>query len=199
MDSSEIYQAPATATLEQEKATEKHALYVVSPTKFSVLFLSIMGIYELYWQYRNWHGLKQNRDLKVIPALRALFSLFFFGSLLKHINNELGDENASRHLPVVSLTTLYVITGLVSYGSDQIAVRMEAYSALDFISLALFPVIWLILLSTQKAINLSQNAPDGETNSRITLANGIWIFLGALLWLTVLAGISSYIAPGIWE
>ena len=34
MDSSEIYQAPATATLEQEKATEKHALYVVSPTKF---------------------------------------------------------------------------------------------------------------------------------------------------------------------
>ena len=76
---------------------------------------------------------------------------------------------------------------------------METYGALDFISLALFPVIWLILLSTQKAINLSQNDPDGATNSSITWANGIWIFLGALLWLAILAGISSYVAPEIWE
>lgn len=199
MDSSDIYQAPATAPLEQEQATEKHALYVVSPSKFSLLFLSTLGIYELYWQYRNWHGLKQNRDLKVIPALRALFSLFFFGSLLKHINNELEEENASRRLSVVPLTTLYVITTLVSHGADRIAAKMETYGALDFISLALFPVIWLILLSTQKAINLSQNDPDGETNSSITWANGIWIFLGALLWLGLLAGISSYVAPEIWE
>lgn len=199
MDSSEIYQAPATSTLEQEKTTKSHALYIVSPTKFSLLFLSTLGIYELYWQYRNWHGLKQNRGLNVIPALRALFSLFFFGSLLKHANNELGEEHASRHLSVVPLTTLYVITTLVSHGADRIAAKMETYSALDFISLALFPVIWLILLSTQKAINLSQNDPDGETNSSITWANGIWMFLGTLLWLAILAGISSYVAPEIWE
>lgn len=198
MDSSDIYQAPATTPVEQEPSDAGQTLYIVSPNKFSLLFISTLGLYEVYWQYCNWYWLKQNRGLKVRPILRALFSLFFFGSLLRHVNKELGDDKKANHLPVVPMTSLYIVVALVSQGADNVAARTETYSVIDFISLALLPVTWLLLLSTQRAINLSQNDPDGESNSVITWANSLWIFLGILLWVALLAGISGYIAPEIW-
>lgn len=64
----------------------------VAPSKFIVLSLVTLGLYPLYWAYRNWWWVKKTRDKEVIPVLRAIFSPIFMFSLLRHLEAEAADE-----------------------------------------------------------------------------------------------------------
>lgn len=190
---SNLYQAPASEIITPESNTSGLALYVVAPWKFNLLFWSTLGLYELYWNFQNWQNQKDTRQEKVRPVWRALFSVFFFASLLKTINSE--NEGKAKPLPVATMATLYILSYLISTISDRAAANMETFGALDLISLALLPVTWAVLFKAQKAINLSQGDEHGQLNNRLTLANGIWILLGAALWGLILLGLASGYFP----
>lgn len=190
---SNLYQAPASEIITPESDTSGLALYVVAPWKFNLLFWSTLGLYELYWNFQNWQNQKDTRQEKVRPVWRALFSVFFFASLLKTINSE--NEGKAKPLPVATMATLYILSYLISTISDRAAANMETFGALDLISLALLPVTWAVLFKAQKAINLSQGDEHGQLNNRLTLANGIWILLGISLWALILLGLASGYFP----
>lgn len=188
-----LYQAPASEIITPESETSGLALYVVAPWKFNLLFWSTLGLYELYWNFQNWQNQKDTRQEKVRPVWRALFSVFFFASLLKTINRE--SEGKAKALPVGTMATLYILSYLISTVADRAAASMETFGTLDLISLALLPVTWGVLFKAQKAINLSQGDEHGQLNNRLTLANGIWILLGAALWGLILLGLASGYFP----
>ncbi len=193
----DVYQAPATESIDAQTDQTGEALYVVSPLKFSLLFLATLGIYGVYWNYRNWKLLKAHRGANVIPVLRAIFSIIFFGSLLKHVNEELGDEESQHHLPVTLLTAAYVILNVISGVADRLSAKTETVGVLDFVSLVLLPCIWFVVLTAQHAINRSQGDIRGESNSQITLVNGIWLLLGLGFWSMILLGLALIINPAL--
>lgn len=190
---SNLYQAPDSEIITPESDTSGLALYVVAPWKFNLLFWATLGIYDVYWNFRNWQNQKDIRQKKVQPVARALFSVFFFGSLVKTINDE--NEGKAKPLPVAAMATLYILSYLISTVSDRAAANMETFGILDLISLALLPVTWAVLFKAQKAINLSQGDEHGLLNNRLTLANGIWILLGISLWALILLGLASGYFP----
>ena len=190
---SNLYQAPASEIIAPESDRPGVALYVIAPWKFNLLFWATLGIYDVYWNFRNWQNQKDIRQKKVQPVARALFSVFFFASLMKTINDE--NKGTTKPLPVTIMATLYVLSYLISTVSDRAAASMETFGILDLISLALLPVTWAVLLKAKKAINLSQGDEHGLLNNRLTLANGIWILLGISLWALILLGLASGYFP----
>jgi hypothetical protein len=190
---SNVYQAPASEILPAKPEAAGVALYVVAPWKFNLLFWATMGIYGLYWNFKNWQYQKNHRGKNVQPVWRALFSVFFFGPLLKTINQE--NKGKAKPLPVFALATLYILANLISTVCDRAAARMDSFGILDLVSLALIPVTWAVMFKAQKTINFSQDDTQGRRNNRLTLANGIWIMLGMVLWGLILLGLASGYFP----
>ena len=190
---SNLYQAPDSEIITPESDTSGVALYVVAPWKFNLLFWATLGIYDIYWNFKNWQCQKEARQKNVQPIWRAFFNIIFFASLLKSINTESQDK--AKPLPVPLMTTLYILSYLIGTVSDRAAASMETFGILDLISLALLPVTWAVLFKAQKTINLSQGDEHGLLNNRLTLANGIWILLGISLWALILLGLASGYFP----
>lgn len=190
---SNLYQAPASEIITPESENSGLALYVIAPWKFTLLFWATLGIYDVYWNFKNWQSQKDIRQKEIQPVGRALFSIFFFASLLKTINSE--NEGKAKPLPVALMATLYILSYLISTVSDRAAANMDTFGVLDLVSLALLPISWAVMLKAQKTINLSQGDEHGLLNNRLTLANGIWILLGAALWGLILLGLASGYFP----
>ena len=61
------------------------AKQVVSVTKFFLLNLLTLGVYVVYWGWKNWEILKRVKGLKVSPGARGFFIVFTSFSLFKEI------------------------------------------------------------------------------------------------------------------
>jgi hypothetical protein len=54
-------------------------LYAVSTYKLILMSICTYGVYNLYWFYRNWDGLRKYKNDSYSPLLRAwLFPIFMF-------------------------------------------------------------------------------------------------------------------------
>lgn len=71
------YAAPSSA-VEITTAPLNHRFYVASPTKFLIMYLGTMGIYEIYWVYKHWAQFKAATKGDQWPVMRALFPIFFY-------------------------------------------------------------------------------------------------------------------------
>ena len=47
-----------------------------------------LGIYEIYWFYKNWRLIRDERQINISPLLRGIFSPFFYAPLIREINKE---------------------------------------------------------------------------------------------------------------
>jgi hypothetical protein len=78
-------------TAEKINPKEPPYPYVISTTKFAILSVATLGIYEVYWFYKQWKSLKAERNLDIGPLGRAIFAPFFSFSFFNHIS-ELGEK-----------------------------------------------------------------------------------------------------------
>src|SRR5436190_4024837 len=81
---SEMSLGLSAVALPGAKPEVKRYFFDVSMSKLIVMSLFTLGLYEIYWFYKNWQLAKQ-RGQAVSPALRALFSIFFVIPLLREI------------------------------------------------------------------------------------------------------------------
>jgi hypothetical protein len=168
--------------------------YVVSRKKLVILYLATFGLYSVYWFYKNWSNYKHstapnfNPDREIWPAPRGLFSIFFihalFGDikLYGHAKAMVADWNAG------SQATRLVLTMIVSNVLDRLSYRSIGSPYTDIASLLILAPLLSQFLSSQHMINVSCDDPDGESNSRFTTANYVWITLGVIWWIFVIIG-----------
>ena len=67
--------------------------FSVGPLKLAVMSVCTLGIYEIYWFYKNWQHIKQRKRSPLDPLLRALFPwlwIFSFVAYLREHAEELG-------------------------------------------------------------------------------------------------------------
>ena len=181
------YKVP-DSDLEVNTDDSQKMFYVVSKQKFALLFFSTLGIYLLYWFYKNWQMFKESSGKSIWPVPRAIFSIFFTHSLFREVDSVLNNNNKQFDWKPETLATIYVVFAITSQVLDRMAIKEIASPYTDLMSILILPVIYLVLAKSQEAINLSQNDPEGQSNSTFTAANYVWIVLGLLFWAMVIFG-----------
>lgn len=89
--------------------SEKPPIYVVSENKFAILSFVSFGIYTIWWMYKTWKYFKEKDNLDIHPALRAIFSVFFFHSLLEKIKTFALSHDIKDSYQSVLLFIVYLV------------------------------------------------------------------------------------------
>lgn len=185
--SDEIYKTPQSDLLPENRGSKKK-FYVVSKLKFSALFIATLGLYTIYWFYINWRNYRDVAGVKIMPAPRSLFYIFFTHSLFNKVEEDLKTKAIEYNWWPKTLATLFVILSIASNVFDRLSFREIGSPLTDVLSLAILPISLLIMLKVQKAINLSQDDPEGTSNSKFTTYNYLWVILGLIFWALLVIG-----------
>lgn len=168
--------------------------YVVSRKKLVILYIATLGIYSVYWFYKNWSNYKHstapnfNPDRDIWPAPRGVFSIFFIHALFRDIKGFGHDKAPLAEWNNEGHATKLVLTMIASNILDRLSYRSIGSPYTDLASLLILAPLLTLFMQAQQMINLSCNDPDGESNSRFTKANYVWITLGVIMWVLVIVG-----------
>ena len=184
------YAAPSTAQPEANAAIDQaQFFYVVSPTKFIALYLATFGLYGLYWMYQHWAAYRRATRQELWPVARSIFSIFYFHSLYREIDQRLRRLNVAYEWNPGALATMTVVVSLVY----SLLSRMDRFGATGKIWPVLMfcclPLLGFLKMTAQRAANAACEDPTGGGNANFTVANIIFVVLGGLFWLLVLIGL----------
>ena len=156
--------------------------YVVSIKKFTVLFFATLGLYSIYWFYKNWKEFKLYNNANIWPVARGMFNIFFAHKLFSEIQSALKKRDILFDWAPNALAIAYVALSIVGNILDRMSMKEIGSPYTDLLGILILLLIYLTLLKPQKAINLSQDDIEGASNRTYTVANVAWISLGLLLW-----------------
>jgi hypothetical protein len=177
------YAAPK-ANLETAAPTDEDgepAFFPVSVLKLALMSLCTLGLYELYWGYKNWKCANRLFRKDYSAAIRAFFLAFTSFGLFKHIN----EYSTSKGVPLPGgssgMATLFLILSLTWRLPDP------------YWLIAWFAIVPLLVV--QNVVNQVNAivAPDADRNSRFSAWNIVAVVLGGAL--LVLAVIGTFMAP----
>ncbi|HYJ11149.1 MAG TPA: hypothetical protein VEX18_19135 [Polyangiaceae bacterium] len=171
------------------RAEGSAAVYVVAPTKFMILAFSTMGMYSLYWFYKNWSLQRHAYGLNIWPVPRAIFAVFFTHQLFRAIDTQAHERGYAPGWNANGQATLYVGLAVASYITGRFNDAANVGTALVLLSLGLALAGTVPLFAAQKVANLVAGDVEGRSNASITAANAAVILIGLLLWTTVGAGV----------
>lgn len=183
------YQTPQGELIYQENPSEAAGFYVVSKMKMILLFIFTAGIYQLYWFYRNWRLHKMASGEKIWPVARAIFAIFFVHSLFRMASAS--RDRQSPGLPAWNhgpLATIIVILLILSHILDRLASKSVGSPVTDLLGMLILLPVVACFASAQERINEACRDPRGESNSKLTVANYVWMVLGVLIWGLALYG-----------
>ena len=184
-----VYAPPAAMVMDAPRANAPE-FYVVSRTKFLVLFFVTMGAYQLYWFYKHWARYRAYRREDLWPVARAIFPVFFTHSLSGEIDQSLARADTQHRWSPEALATGYVIFAVAGSLCDRLAANEIGSPTTDIIGLLSLLPIGYCLWRIQDAANRACGQPHGESNRGFTWANGLWIVLGILLWGLMVLGLA---------
>lgn len=182
-----LYQAPSA---DLAVASGAKTFFVSSIRKVAVLYVMTFGVYALYWFYKHWDSLAPHLDKKIIPALRALFSIFFTHSLFRELH--FGAQRAALKpdwRPDQS-ATLLVVALIVSQITDGIAQRSDEFGLVDWIGYVAMIVVVFPLITAQRVANAAAEDIAARANSNFSFFNWLIIVIGGCLWPVVVFGIA---------
>jgi hypothetical protein len=147
----------------------------VSITKFLLLSIGTLGLYEIYWFYKNWGFIKARDRSDISPAWRSLFGILFCYRLLRRVSDD-AVARGGRPLPAGWLAAGWVITTLLARLPDPY--WLVTFSAV------------LFLLPVQARINSlnAQAAPGHDPNARFSGTNILGLVVGGLIFALGLLG-----------
>lgn len=152
--------------------------FIVSLTKLALMSFFTLGLYQLYWFYRNWQLERSRTGQDIWPFWRAFFSVIWCYSLLDRIKTVTTDHHIDSRINPVLATIIYI----------ALTIAYQLPGDLWYLSLLSF----LPLLAVQhEVIELNRRQQqEHDPNGRITGWNLAAMSFGAL----VLFG--GYILPG---
>lgn len=190
------YQTPQGELIHQIDPAETAGFYVVSKKKMVVLFVITLGSYQIYWFYRNWRLQKQATGEKIWPLARAIFSIFFVHALFRAADNQ--RDRGPVRLPVWNhgqLATIIVLLLIISHVMDRLSYKSIGSPVTDLVGLLILCPIAACFASAQGRINEACGDPLGESNSKFTGANWLWLLIGGILWALVGMGLFGTLEP----
>ena len=109
--------APPTTRVEDIPGTGAAGVpmfFPVSLLKFTVMSLATLGMYSIFWFYRNWSLVRQREGLSIIPAMRALFAIFFCYALLARVRKAAVESGIQPPIAAGPLAAGWIVCTLTS-------------------------------------------------------------------------------------
>lgn len=185
---SESIYAPPVAEV-ADTPTDEPPFYLVGTKKFYWLSLLTFNLYFVYWSYRNWRNIKRDTGESLWPVPRGIFFIFFTHSLFNNVSERLKTIGAQFAWRPGTDATLFVVFIILSNVLSRLSDRGIGSPMTDLASVAFVPLLPLLLLRGQRAINLACGDPDGSQNQGLTVVNWVWMVLGGLVWLLAIFGV----------
>ena len=153
--------------------------FPVSLVKLVVLSVCTLGLYEIYWFYKNWYFVKRREKSDIIPAARSIFAFFFCYALFRRVSDSAAKTNGNRP-PAGALAAGWIVTTLLWRLPDP-------YWLVSFAAV-------LFMLPIQSAINSinAKEAPDHDRNGRFSAWNIAGVVIGGLF---VILGVIGTFLP----
>jgi len=84
-------------------------LFSTSTKKLVVMSIFTFNFYSIYWFYKNWKFIRDDTGRHIMPFWRAFFSIFFYHSLFKSIQEYGYKNNINNHTNIIHWAILYVL------------------------------------------------------------------------------------------
>ena len=173
------YQAPE-GPIEDSAGRKRKPFFLAPPAhKLAVMIVATLGLYLIWWFYRNWRAVQRHEGRRRAPVWRAMFSFLFAHGLFKAINRIVAGHDATARLKINAggLAIAYAVLYLCAW--------LPPPYWLVFVS-CLFP-----LLPVNALARRYNEAIDGDLH-RAEDAFNMWNWLGialdGLFWLLILLG-----------
>ena len=104
----------------QSESGPPPAMYLHIPiTRLLLMSAVSLGLYEVYWIYKNWQYVKERDGLEIHPFWRAVFGIFFIYGIMDMIRNDeemnnLVEANFSPGFLAAGWIALTVVSNLAS-------------------------------------------------------------------------------------
>ena len=170
------YAAPAAAVADAAPAGGEALFFPVSGLKLALMSLGTLGLYEIYWSYKNWKCVQEHLGEKVNAPIRALFYPLTSYSLFKRIRERAGQSQLGEGLPAGPLALAVFLLGAMSRLPDPWYIA----SLLAF--LPMLPV-----QSTVNELN-RKLTPQADNNASFSAWNIAGLALGGILLSLALLG-----------
>ena len=154
--------------------------FPVSLTKLLLLSICTLGLYEIYWFYKNWNFVKRREKSDIVPAARSIFAYFFCYSLFRKVAEQ-SAATIGKPLSAGALAAGWIVTTLLWKLPDP-------YWLVSFAAvLCMLPV-----QSTINSIN-AHVAPDHDKNDCFSVWNIAGLVVGGLIF--ILGVIGAFLPP----
>lgn len=186
MPNENIYSAPKADLDDTTPVNSDIEFFPISQTKLTILYFATFGIFPIYWFYKHWKFQKEKSGDNMILVLRAIFYIFFTHSLFKKIEKVSKEKDLVKFTSASLLATVFVILTIVSNILSRITLNSETIGIADYVGLLIMAVMLWPLYVIQGVANNTNNDPNGELNSSLSIFNYIFIILGSLFWVLVI-------------
>ncbi|MCO4292021.1 hypothetical protein NF867_03985 [Solitalea sp. MAHUQ-68] len=149
---------------------------LVTKNQFIILNFLTFNLYSVWWMYKSWNFFKEKESSDIMPAMRALFSLFFLYGLFEKIKAFAKGNGYSKDYSSGLLFIGLIVLGICAY-------LPEPFMLLTFISFICFtPAV--------EALNFGiTESNDGEEQTSYNTRQIVLLVLGSILWVLVLMGL----------
>ncbi|MBC7451953.1 MAG: DUF4234 domain-containing protein [Cytophagales bacterium] len=144
---------------------------------FILLCILTCGLYQIWWSYKAWKFFKEKDQLDIIPALRAIFALFFLYALLERIK-EYGFQKKASLYSSALLFIGFVTTSLLGN-------LPPPYLLISVLNV-------LFLVPAFEVLNYSKQVSSDLIVKEIPFLNDRHLFLvvtGIVFWILIITGI----------
>jgi undecaprenyl pyrophosphate phosphatase UppP len=121
--------------------------------------------------------------------MRGLFYIFFTHDLFRRIDKNLTSNQKEHRWDFATLATFVVVLTISANILNRLSGRNIGSPFTDIAGLILVLIVGVLLLQIQKAINISCNDPEGQSNDKFTPLNYIWIVLGTAMIFFIFIGL----------
>ena len=153
---------------------------IISLNKFIVLCICSFGLYPIWWIYKAWRFYQQKENSDIMPALRAILSMFFLIPLFNKILTFAKEKGYTQNFSSVGLFIGFLIGNFISKLPDP------------FWLISIFSFVFLI--PPFKALNYAKLKSEEFVVSEQASFSGRQIGLmvvGIILWLLVLLTVGN--------
>lgn len=145
---------------------------IISLNKFVILSILSFGLYPFWWTYKAWRFFRDEHNLDIMPAARALFSYIFLYSLFNRILLFARNNGYTKSYHSILLHAVFVVVISLSY-------LPEPYFLISLLN-------FIIFIPAFQALNFAKMNDPRVAAIETTSFNKrqiVVLTLGSLLWL----------------
>ncbi|EXB27136.1 putative membrane protein [Acinetobacter baumannii 1437282] len=153
-------------------------LTIISLKRFIFLSIISLGLYELWWIFKAWRFFAIKDHLNIMPAARAIFSIFFLYSLFKKIREYAKAQGDVQEFSAGWMYIGYILFALV------FANLPDPYWLISSVS-------FMFLIPAFVALNHAKKQDDqlnAVIQEKFSIAQIFVIIIGSIFWILLLIG-----------